>query len=74
MIVSFEHQKIKHLRASKGLSLRKLAGQLATRNKMRISRSALLFWETGETHPNLRSLIVLANFYEKDIKYFFKHK
>ncbi|MBN2120683.1 MAG: helix-turn-helix transcriptional regulator [Candidatus Omnitrophica bacterium] len=74
MVVEFEHQKIKRLRVSKGLSLRELARQLTENNKTKVSRSALLFWETGETHPNLRSLIALANFYEKNVEYFFKRR
>ncbi len=56
-------ENLKMLRNEEGLSQDKLAILLGT------SKATISFWETGEREPGMRSLIMLAKFFNVTIDF-----
>lgn len=68
---SFNRNKIRNLRLSKGYSMERMARLLAKSSGKEISRSAISHWELGKTTPSLQSVLAVGELFEVPVDYFF---
>lgn len=61
-------ERLKELRAEKGLSQAQLAKETG------LSRSALYYWENGLKIPNAQAIIILARYFEVSTDYLLGEK
>lgn len=68
----FDTERIRQLRREKGYSLGQMARLLYVKTGLKVSRSSINLWENGKNLPSIKSLMALAEFYNKEIGIFFK--
>ena len=66
----FIAEKIKKCRTEAGISQETMMFDL-DKEGLRISRTTLCNWETGDTTPDANEIAVIAKFFKKPIQYFF---
>ena len=67
----FVSEKIRQLRREKGYSLEQMARMLRVKTGHKVSRNSIHQWEQGKNFPSVKSLMAVAEFYGKEINFFF---
>lgn len=70
----FLRNRMKKLRKQSGLSLESMAVDIFVKTKYRVTRQALENWEKGRNNPSVDGLLVLCEYYQKPLGFFFAHK